>query len=231
MEELITKTHCSFRRQNWIQKLRIAWNQPDIRSNTSIPISLFVINWITLKRFCKLFPKLPSKMEVDVTLQLLPGLNKTKQPQLAIVWSLAEFSSSTLELYLSSCMRRRQRKRSGERLLWGSQFPESHPRSPIMFTFHFGEEICTYIQELGVASPVFCWICRSFTIKPSKGEKYPPCDIAGHLGGCHPKGAWHRSDWPSSIQSCVGDTFPLQVCTQSIICDNIFSSNAFTFQP
>ena len=145
MEELITKTHCSFRRQNWIQKLRIAWNQPDIRSNTNIPVC--VSQTELLSRFCKLFPKLPSKMEVDVTLQLLPGLNKTKQPQLAIVWSLAEFSSSTLELYLSSCMMPRQRKRSGERLLWGSQFPESHPRSPIMFTFLFGEEICTYIQE------------------------------------------------------------------------------------
>ena len=83
MEELITKTHCSFRRQNWIQKLRIAWNQPDIRSNTNIPV--FVSQTELLSRFCKLFPKLPSKMEVDVTLQLLPGLNKTKQPQLAIV--------------------------------------------------------------------------------------------------------------------------------------------------
>ena len=123
-------------------------------------------------------------------------------------------------------MRRRQRKRSGERLSWGSQFPESHPRSPITSTFHFGEEICTYIQELGVASPVFCWICRSFTIKPSKGEEYSSCDIAGHLGGCHPKGAWHRSHRPASIQSCVGDTFPLQVCTQS---QDIFSSNALLF--
>ena len=191
MEELNTKTHCSFQRQNWIQRLKIPWNLRDIRLNTSSPVldPHIELCW----RFCKLFPKPPWKMGVDVTLRLPPG-QKTGNPQHAIWWLI---SCRVLELN-SGIVPEQLHEAKTEEEDWGEVVvgqPVARIPPLLSYNIHFPFRRGDLNLHPGVGGSLSSVMLDLQVIRNQTFQRrkiFTP-EIAGHLGGCHPKRTRH---WP-----------------------------------
>ena len=192
MEELNIKTHCSFQRQNWIPRLKIPWNLPDIRLNTSSPVLdphielcwmkvLQALSKTTLKDGSRRDPPASSRSEnrKSSTCNLVTDLLQSSWAQLwHCTWAAAWGQDRGRRLGGSCCWATSCQNPTLALLQHSLSLSErrSEPtsrsgRQPFKCSARFAGHKNQTFQRRKIFTP----------------------EIAGHLGGCHPKRTRH---WP-----------------------------------